>query len=40
LERIRAPGNEKTIGHGTTSRAQFWKKELGALLESAPKMLP
>ena len=34
------PGSEKTIGHGTTSRAQFWKKELGELLESAPKTQP
>ena len=34
------PGSEKTIGHGTTSRAQFWKKELGELLESAPRMRP
>jgi homoserine O-acetyltransferase len=34
------PGSEKTIGHGTTSRAQFWKKELGELLQAAPKIVP
>jgi homoserine O-acetyltransferase/O-succinyltransferase len=27
------PGSDKTIGHGTTSRAQFWKKELEELLK-------
>ena len=26
------PASEKTLGHGTTSRAQFWKKELEELL--------
>jgi homoserine O-acetyltransferase len=26
------PGSDKTIGHGTTSRAQFWKKDLEELL--------
>jgi homoserine O-acetyltransferase/O-succinyltransferase len=31
------PGSEQTSGHGTTARAQFWKKELGELLETAPK---
>jgi len=30
------PGGEETAGHGTTGRAKFWKKELGALLQSAP----
>ena len=27
------PASDKTIGHGTTSRAQFWKKELEELLK-------
>ena len=27
------PGSDKTLGHGTTSRAQFWKKELEELLK-------
>jgi homoserine O-acetyltransferase len=27
------PTSDKTIGHGTTSRAQFWKKELEELLK-------
>jgi len=27
------PGSDKTIGHGTTSRAQFWKKDLEELLK-------
>jgi homoserine O-acetyltransferase len=31
------PGSEETAGHGTTGRAKFWKKELGALLQSAPR---
>ena len=26
------PASDKTIGHGTTSRAQFWKKDLEELL--------
>ena len=32
------PGSEQTAGHGTTANAKWWKKELGALLEAAPKM--
>ena len=31
------PGSEETRGHGTTAMAKFWKKELEALLKSAPK---
>jgi homoserine O-acetyltransferase len=27
------PASDKTIGHGTTSRAQFWKRELEELLK-------
>jgi homoserine O-acetyltransferase/O-succinyltransferase len=30
------PGSEETFGHGTTSRAKFWKKELAELLQSVP----
>jgi homoserine O-acetyltransferase/O-succinyltransferase len=32
------PGSDQTAGHGTTANAKWWKKELGALLETAPKM--
>ena len=32
------PGSDQTAGHGTTGQAKFWKQELGALLQSAPKM--
>jgi homoserine O-acetyltransferase/O-succinyltransferase len=31
------PGSEETAGHGTTARAKFWKKELGELLQTAPR---
>jgi homoserine acetyltransferase len=31
------PASEQTIGHGTTSQAKFWKKELAELLQSAPR---
>ena len=31
------PGSDETAGHGTTARARFWKKELGELLQSAPR---
>jgi homoserine O-acetyltransferase len=31
------PGSEQTAGHGTTGQAKWWKKELGELLQSAPK---
>jgi homoserine O-acetyltransferase/O-succinyltransferase len=31
------PGSEETTGHGTTARAKFWKKELGELLQTAPR---
>ena len=31
------PASDQTAGHGTTGRARFWKKELGALLQSAPR---
>ena len=30
------PASDQTAGHGTTSRAKFWKKELAELLSSAP----
>ena len=31
------PASEQTAGHGTTGQAKWWKKELGELLQSAPK---
>ena len=32
------PGSPDTFGHGTTGNARFWKKEVGELLLSAPKL--
>jgi homoserine O-acetyltransferase/O-succinyltransferase len=32
------PGSELTAGHGTTGQAKFWKKDLGELLQSAPRL--
>ena len=32
------PGSPETFGHGTTGNARFWKKEVGELLQSAPKL--
>ncbi len=31
------PASEETSGHGTTGQARFWKKELGELLQTAPR---
>ena len=31
------PGSDETSGHGTTGRAKFWKKELEAVLQAAPR---
>jgi homoserine O-acetyltransferase len=31
------PASEDTSGHGTTSRAKFWKGELESVLQSAPR---
>ncbi len=31
------PASEQTAGHATAARAAFWKKELGELLQSAPR---
>src|SRR6266705_4171405 len=31
------PGSPETAGHGTTAQAKFWKKQLGELLETAPR---
>lgn len=31
------PASEQTAGHGTTAQARFWKKELGELLQTAPR---
>ena len=32
------PGSADTFGHGTTGNARFWKKDLEALLQSAPRL--
>ena len=32
------PGSPDTFGHGTTGNARFWKKEVGELLQSAPRL--
>ena len=34
------PGSADTFGHGTTGRAAFWKKEVGELLRTAPRVTP
>jgi homoserine O-acetyltransferase len=34
------PGSPDTAGHGTTGNAKWYKKELGELLQSAPKLAP
>jgi len=34
------PASEDTAGHGTTSMAKFYSRELGALLQSAPRLAP
>lgn len=31
------PASEQTVGHGTTFQAKFWKHELAALLQGAPR---
>ena len=31
------PASEQSAGHGTTGQARFWKRELGELLQSAPR---
>lgn len=31
------PGSPETFGHGTTGNARFWKKEVGELLQNAPR---
>src|SRR5438128_613214 len=31
------PASDQTVGHGTTAQARFWKKELGELLQTAPR---
>jgi homoserine O-acetyltransferase len=31
------PASAETAGHGTTGQAKWWKKELGELLQRAPK---
>ncbi len=32
------PASDKTAGHGTTGQAKFWKDDLAAVLQSAPKL--
>ena len=32
------PASDKTAGHGTTGQAKFWKSELAAVLQSAPRL--
>ena len=34
------PGSEQTAGHGTTGQAKWWKQEVGALLQTAPRKAP
>jgi homoserine O-acetyltransferase len=34
------PASEETAGHGTTSMAKFYRRELGDLLQSAPRAAP
>ncbi|MGE5794743.1 MAG: alpha/beta fold hydrolase [Bacteroidota bacterium] len=31
------PGSDETVGHGTTGRAKFWKRELAEVLQAAPR---
>ena len=33
-------GSPQTAGHGTTGQARFWKAELAALLQAAPRLAP
>jgi len=32
------PGSDQTAGHGTAFQARFWKKEVGELLQVAPRL--
>jgi homoserine O-acetyltransferase len=32
------PVGDQTLGHGTTGQARFWKRELGELLQTAPRI--
>jgi homoserine O-acetyltransferase len=34
------PASENTAGHGTTGMAKFYQRELGELLQAAPKLSP
>ena len=34
------PASENTAGHGTTGNARFYQKELGVLLQTAPRLAP
>jgi homoserine O-acetyltransferase len=32
------PGSDQTTGHGTTTQAKFWKRDLEELLKNASRM--
>jgi homoserine O-acetyltransferase len=32
------PGSDQTAGHGTTGQAKWWKNEVAALLQTAPRL--
>jgi homoserine O-acetyltransferase len=34
------PASEETAGHGTTSMAKFYRRDLGELLQTAPHAAP
>ena len=34
------PASDQTSGHGTTGQAKWWKNEVAALLETAPRLQP
>jgi len=31
------PASDQTAGHGTTSQARFWKKEVADVLQATPR---
>ncbi len=34
------PASESTAGHGTTGSAKFYQRELGEVMQSAPRVVP
>ena len=34
------PGSAETAGHGTTGQAKWWRKVVGELLQTAPRLAP